>query len=735
MNHQRLTGRQFHLLEESPSKWPPRIVRFGVRQIGERIEEGLVRTGLTKRVPASLDSAVPDPFRRTRVGDLLRKNMQERFFIQPADRKEVLDGLHKVSPDAEKAIIAEADRICLHIFDLLGSGPTPLGERIDWHVDFKTGHRWNPRSLYKRIRPAPYPGGFDIKVPWELSRCHHFVRLGQAYWITEKERYAREFMAQVEDWMEHNPWPFGVNWNCTMEVAIRAVNWLWGIAFFLGSSHLTDEFLFKICRSLLIHGRHIMNNLEGSKKSALTSNHYLSNLAGLVYLAVCCPFFKEAEQWLKLGTEELWSEMLKQVYPDGVDFEASISYHRLATELFLSPILLCQRNGIPVPEAAVSRLEKMIEFVMAYTKPDGTAPLIGDNDNGRLLRLKVWADPEQEWKDHRYLLGLGACLFERGDFARAAEEDWEEGLWLLGRKAIHCREKHLLKGEKPTPIKSKAYPDSGFFVMRDQDLYMIIHAGTSGQKGNGGHGHNDTLGFELYAGGRAWLVDPGTYLYTPDYRSRNLFRSTAYHNTVRVDDQEISPFRGSQLFQMSNHAHPRVRIWQVGEKSDLLIAMHSGYQRFRRPVWHQRAICFDKERTLWVIQDTFEGEGDHQLDWYFHLAPGVEAEQLDDPPGISIRHSGSPEALSIIPVFQGFEFRIEKAETSSSYGKRAQSSVLHFSRKTPMPVRSNFVIQYAKGDTLDKVGLDPLEVLRAFELRPALKAMNDISTGKGMARQ
>ena len=161
-----------------------------------------------------------------------------------------------------------------------------------------------------------------------------------------------------------------------------------------------------------------MCNLEN--KGNTTYNHYLTNLVGLIYLGILCPQFKEAMEWRELGLRELWRELFKQVYTDGVSFEASISYNRLATEMFLSPIILCQMNAIPIPSKVLARLEKMLEFVMCYTKPDGTVTLIGDCDNGRLHRLNVWVNPEREWIDHRYLLAIGAVLYQRDDIAQAA---------------------------------------------------------------------------------------------------------------------------------------------------------------------------------------------------------------------------------------------------------------------------------------------------------------------------
>ena len=253
---------------------------------------------------------------------------------------------------------------------------------LPWHFDFKTGYKWNPRKFYKEIE-IPCDKA-DIKVPWELSRFQHSVVLGQAYWLTEDEKYADEFVRQASDWINHNPPKLGVNWTCTMDIAIRAVNWCWGYCFFKDSRAFTDDFLIKFLKSILLHGRHIMANLERGW-SGINSNHYLSDIVGLVYLGLVFSEFKEAKKWREFGIKELVKEMKKQVYPDGVDYEGSVSYHRLVTELFLSATLLCLKNGITFPGWYMERLEKMIEFVMYYTKPNGSSPQIGDNDDGGFI--------------------------------------------------------------------------------------------------------------------------------------------------------------------------------------------------------------------------------------------------------------------------------------------------------------------------------------------------------------
>src|SRR5439155_26939822 len=180
--------------------------------------------------------------------------------------------------DRVAAIVHDADRALGHEFDLLGSGPVNLGPKLPWHTDFKTGREWPveyaPRRDYLELdRPS------DVKVPWELSRCQHFTTLGQAYWLTGDERYAREFVDQVRDWIARNPWGCGVNWACPMDVALRAVSWIWGFYFFADSAPCRSRAFRRIfVRSLYLHGAYVATHIG---RGDVNGNHYLCDGVGL----------------------------------------------------------------------------------------------------------------------------------------------------------------------------------------------------------------------------------------------------------------------------------------------------------------------------------------------------------------------------------------------------------------------------------------------------------------------
>jgi len=572
------------------------------------------------------------------------------------------------------------------MFDLLGSGESNVDivseapedyRSIDWHQDFKSGVRWNPEVFYTDTEIIK-GNGADIKVPWELSRFQHLPTLGKAYWLTRDEKYTREFINEITDWIESNPTQFGVNWACSMEIAIRAVNWLWGYYFFKDSPEVSREFLLKFLKSLLVHGRHIRSNLERDWRG-INTNHYLSNLVGLIYLGVMLPEFKEAKTWRGLSIKELIKEMRKQVYTDGVDCEGSISYHRLATELFLSATLLCLRNGLTFPRWYMERLEKMLEFVMHYTKSDGTAPQIGDNDDGRLHILADY--PDWNRLDHRYLLSAGAVLFDRPDFKQAARAFHEEGFWLVGEEGL----KEFEKLSTPeVPVSSRAYSDGGFYIMRQNSLYMIIDCVPVDRKTPSGHKHNSRLSFELFAHGSSFIVDPGAYIYTADKEMRNLFRGTGYHNTVAVDEQEQNRIHAGELFSLGHEAVTRVNQWQVGPEYDLFDGEHTGYRRLKKPVIHRRQIYFDKIDGYWIIRDTLDGEAEHQFDLYFHFAP-IQIE-LDSGPPLVVKTRTEGANLVIIPLeTEGISVEILEGWVSYQYGAKLRAPVVRYARKCQAP--------------------------------------------------
>lgn len=287
-------------------------------------------------------------------------------------------------------------------------------EPIDWQVDFKSGYRWSERRWYHHV-PFKEGGGVDIKVPWELARMQHHVELAWAFACAVEKRpgfressvYAREFRNQILDFCATNPPRFGVNWRCTMDVAIRVANWILAHGMFraLGASFDSD-FERILTASVVDHAKYIVANLEWFEHGR--GNHYLANISGLVFAAAALPASETTDKWLAFAARELIREVEHQFHPDGTGAEASTAYHCLCVEMvvYASAVLLglaqARKKRLRMSPGTVrgsrtsasidifpawytERMERMAEFVVAMTKPDGTIPQIGDNDSGRFV--------------------------------------------------------------------------------------------------------------------------------------------------------------------------------------------------------------------------------------------------------------------------------------------------------------------------------------------------------------
>jgi hypothetical protein len=528
-----------------------------------------------------------------------------------------LDGM---SEENRAAVLACADAAAAHRFDLLGSGPTDLGDPIDWQRDFKSGRSW-PLAHRTRVPYVYWDDDSDAAVPLKLSHLEHLPVLAIAYRLTGERRYLDALAAQLDDWIERNPVEFGINWTVTLDVALRAGNLV--AALVLSAEAAKDEpWLERGMASLLLHGRHIRGHLEWFE---IRGNHYLSNVVGVLVVATVFAESAEGMEQVRWGAGELVAEMDHQVRPDGVDHEMSTTYHRLVVELFLwGTEVVDALFPDSLPDRYRERLGRMLGFVRAYTRPDGLAPQIGDTADLRFLPLAdhATADP----RSHLHLFRLA------GEPYRTATE-------------------------------SAAYPDGGFYVMRSGDIYVIVRCGDPGLGGLGGHAHNDLLSFELALGAQPMVIDPGAFVYAADPQARNLFRSTAFHSTLRVAETEQNELSIDPLYRLPNATYGETLAWQAGGHRTVLEGLHHGFERLEPPALHRRRLELDGDTATLTVTDTVTGAAGRELEWTFPLAAG-RAEVRDG--GVTAEFEGGTLRIDC----RGVGFSVEDGWCSPSYGVR-----------------------------------------------------------------
>ncbi len=501
--------------------------------------------------------------------------------------------------------IANAEAVLAHRFPLLGMIVT-TGPDIRWRRDYVSGIE-SPADYFRRIPYLDAARVGDHKNIWELNRHQHLVLLAQAHLFTGRADFLDEIAGELESWFEQNPYQRGINWASALEVAFRALSWIW-IWHLVGGQFNAPQ-RRRFLDGLYDHARHLAANLSFYFSP---NTHLLGEAVALHAIAVLFPEFPESSEWRATGGRTVRAELDHQVQADGSHFEQSTYYHVYALDMFLFHAIL-----EPVDAAYREKMERMAEFLDAVMGRSRRLPFFGDDDGGRLFH--PYGDRDR--------FG-GATLTAYGVFLNRPEwigqgnsvdeiAAWWFGAGTVGRAAHGQYESHQFSA-------------SGLHVMVAGDIQLIADAGGFGP-GSAGHSHADSLSLVLRKGDRQILIDPGTYTYVGDPVWRERFRGTSAHNTVRIDGMD----QGTPGGPFGWRSRPRVRVTErkSSQESDYLRAEceYSGFV-------HQREIVFNKTELLIIIVDRISGDdGSHRLEQFWHFGDGADEAVFAFDPAVQLR--------------------------------------------------------------------------------------------------
>ncbi|MCI0672235.1 MAG: heparinase II/III family protein [Myxococcaceae bacterium] len=666
--------------------------------------QGLARQALYRR-RAPLDAESLRASLGLRDASELPARMLEsrstRAWCEVSRRPSVLRALEALPGGRERAV-TRAERVEARHFDLFGTVlELAPGQPVPWSLDPVSGHVW-PDAEGPRLRT--FVPGADIKYPWVLGRADWAVALAQGAWAARSEeqrnRFAADFTSLARDFLTRNPVGRGVHWSSTMEVALRAANLAQALVMLADTPAVrAPAFLAELLCALGEHAAWVEAHLEDG--GAVPNNHLVADFVGLLVVGSLFPALPGAARWRTRAAEGLARALLAQVHPDGLSFEGSVAYHRLALELFTLAWLVAAGTGSPLTTQAGTRLRSMFGAAAAITSERGLAPQVGDNDSGR-----AWPLEDRASLDFSYLAPLGAALF--GD-TRLKEKDSVfpvEAAWLLGAEGME-RFQALTPEARP---RSVSFDAGGLHVLRGGGAFVAVSAGPQGQRGVGGHSHHDKLSFELHLGGVPVLVDCGTGTYTRDPGLRNRLRGTAMHNTPVVDSAELWPLDPARLFALPDATHARVDVFVTGEALDRLVAHHEGYRRLSAPVSVVRMLLLDKRERALCVVDALEGRGVHTVDLRLHLpdaearlrAPEEEelaralrvpeAPRTFGPVAVELGPAGAPRAL-VLPE-AGVVPRLEPSQLSPDYGRLKDVVRIAWRMRVQAPARVGWVVLF-----------------------------------------
>ena len=601
------------------------------------------------------------------VIDHLRTRRDPHFFASFEGKDQTLLELRRRWSKAEAEILATANRLSEGTFSVLGLPELKLGKDIDWHLEPMSGKR-TPLCHWSQLNYLDAKVAGDKKITWELNRHQYFATLGRAYWLTGDEHHVEVFVSHITSWMDQNPPKLGINWASSLEIAFRSISWLWALQFFKESPALSSSVVIRMLKFLYLHALH----LETYLSTYFSPNTHLTGEAlGLFYIGLLLPEFQEAERWRDLGLEILLSQLPRHVKADGVYFEQSSYYHRYTTDFYLHLAVLLRANRMALPRELEPKLKLLLDHLMYITRPDGTSPLFGDDDGGRLVMLE-----SRPANDFRAALSSGAVLFNRPDYKFVAGEAAEETLWLLGVEGLSKFDR--IAAQEPAR-ESVEFSEGGYYVMRDSwspsANYLLFDCGQHGMA-NCGHAHADALAIELAAHGRTLLVDPGTFTYTGEKEMRDWFRSSIAHNTLTVDRESSSI--SADTFSWETATSCKNLAWIDHSRFTYVSGRHHGYERLAKPGTHTRSILFLK-RDYWIIRDRVELSGKHDVQLWFHFdlhtSPTLQGDSLNP----WVLENGANDGLQIISFAGAGSWTKEEGWVSSCYGDRVRAPVFVFS--------------------------------------------------------
>jgi hypothetical protein len=444
-------------------------------------------------------------------------------------------------------------------------------------------HKFKPHKGY-----PTYDYGKDINWQYRpvqdqllttfLHRTAFWEPLGIVYCSTDDEKYAKEWVFEVRDWIRKNkqgayPDDKEYAWKAFV-VSFRLNHWSAFFNMFVDSPNFTSSFLMEFLNSYNEQANYVMANYTD------IGNHRLFEALHMMYAGSSFPEMKQATAWRNSGIVVLNEEIKKQVLPDGIQFELSTSYHIGTIKIFLDALQIAQLNGAEneFPESYKQLVEKMVLAVGKYSFPDYTFPLYGNsfvtNKTVMLQNYETWAKVFPENKLIEYYAADG-------------------------------------KSGKNPDYLSSSLPNAGFYAFRNgwdmKSTVMQIKAGPPAEF----HSHPDNGNFVLWVKGRDFTPDSGSFIYAnvgnQENSKRDWYRSTKAHQTLTLDNQNIE-----------NNA--KVTQWQPEGDIQILSYINPSY----KDLSHQRSFLFI-DKTFFVIIDRAIGTAKGNLGIHYNLKEDSKA--------------------------------------------------------------------------------------------------------------
>jgi uncharacterized heparinase superfamily protein len=385
--------------------------------------------------------------------------------------------------------------------------------------------------------------------------------------------------------------------------------------------------------------------LERCLEKHLLNNHLIINAEALMFTGTLleCP---ESRRWWLTGESLLKTQLSGQILSDGGQMERSPTYQTWLLEHLVEIRDLVNWSKPPGDIANLLRnyAWKMADFLRLIKHPDGQIPLLNDS-------AMDFACSKKE---------LDTLLARAGTDATAG---------------VHR--------DSDVSVLSA----SGYGVLRDpaSGSHFILDCGPLGPGYQLGHGHCDVLSFELSLRGQRIIVDTGVSCYQAG-RERHYERSTAAHNTLRIDGEEQAELWASYRIGRN----PRVGSIQGGHVGEFPFLRGEHYAYDRQKVTHCRTVV-RQPNDCWIIVDYLYGTGSHKVESFIHLHPFIQVEQRDSD---CLLISSSDRY--VLTAFGVDKFGVKESYYCPGYGLRQTRAVIQYTQQGSLPMTLGFILTPAE---------------------------------------
>ncbi len=529
--------------------------------------------------------------------------------------------------------------------------------------------------------------GNDPEFVYAFNRMPFWTSMGQAYAVTGDEKYAKAFAGQLVHWVDtvRRDDPACQRAWRTIDAGFRMSGWGRTMCYFEGSPYITEEVMDRFTASLIDHAEYILDSWNDFH---LMSNWGVIANRGLFFAGCLLPETERTAVYRREALRRLDAERRIQVYPDGVHWEQSPGYHNEVMRCMLEVILLAHRKSVPLPDGLEEAVHRMAMADLAWQKPNGREPMMGDSDDA----------------DQRGIMTFASAVFRDGTLKSAGYPKMDfHTLWMTGA------EEAKLYDALPASLPDKtdfALSDSGNYIFRsgwgERDTWVRFHCGLLGA----GHGHADQLHFDLSAYGEDILTDSGrfTYVYGP---ARREFKGPSAHNTVTVDGEDFYVTKDS--WECSRLCRAVNRVYYSDARYGYAEGGHLGY--YEKGVFINRRLIFLKPDIL-IVADEFYAGTSHSYRQFFHFGESGGASKTDG----FVRWEGENASAHLhIVSASPFSTLLRPGRIARHYNHTAENTVLETTVSGEGFVSVFIVASLDKKGTEEPVSVEKLPVYSTFK--------------------